>query len=112
MTVKVVQQQTVYTIDEHPDFTTNCRHHAEAFDYVHRPEIVESIRQRLAQQARYTTPGRFDAAVERKIDDFVWFETKRRKATPEDHFGMDSKAGIDRGKVELIDGYTAEIKTA
>lgn len=87
MPVTTISTATTYGSSYDPSFSSTCRHEAEAFDFVHGN--AAEVRERLHQSGRFTSDARLDGALKTLLGDLTWFETRRRRETPVDYFGMD-----------------------
>ena len=102
MTITTISTATTYGSSLDPSFTTTCRHEAEAFEFVH--SLSAEIRQRLHTSGRFTSDTRLDGAHRTLLADLVWFETRRRRETPVDYFGMDL-SGMEAPAIPASDPF-------
>lgn len=92
MSVPIINQGNVYGSCRDPKYTTPCLHEAEAHEFIYSDQVKAWVKSRLEQSNRFTSKSALNGAIDRNLELLHRFETKRRKATPVDHFGMDNQA--------------------
>lgn len=85
----MISQGNVYGSSRDDNYSTTDLHAADSHEFVYSDEVVAWVRQRQEDSNRFTTEAGLNGAVARHLELLHDFETRRRKSSPVDYFGID-----------------------
>lgn len=89
MCAQLVSQGNIYVSTSDPKYQSSDIHAVEARDFVFSESVRETVRKDVAEIGTYTSETTLEGAVVRALEVLHRFETRRRKCTPADYFGVD-----------------------